>query len=1158
MVEQHRDEKAIFKVAFNIESTEARDEYLRHVCGDQPELLQRVQTLLRGHDEAQSFLESPASGLMATAHIPSQPSSKIPSHFSSQLEGPGTCIGPYKLRELLGEGGMGAVYVAEQEKPLRRKVAVKVIKPGMDSRDVISRFEAERQALALMDHANIAKVLDAGTSAAGRPYFVMELVKGLTITEHCDKHKLVTRQRLELFLQVCQAVQHAHQKGIIHRDLKPSNVIVTMHDTIPVVKVIDFGVAKAIGQQLTEHTLYTGFSQMIGTPLYMSPEQAGQSSIDIDTRSDIYSLGVMLYELLTGCTPFESETLKRVGFDEMRRMIREVDPPRPSARVSTLNAEALSTIAEHRQAEPRKFVHVLLGELDWIVMKAMEKERNRRYETANGLSMDIQRFLAGEAVQAVPPSRAYLLSKFVRRHRGPIIVASLLLLSMLAGIIGTSYGLWQARQAATAEGLAKAEAQRKQSEAEQERSRAEQRELDAIDAVRKFGDAVAQNIELKNSPQLDGLRKSLLKEPFQFFQSLRERMQSDGNQRPETLARLAKVASDLGELTNEIGDKQDALRAHREALAIWEQLARKNPAIIQNQSELANSYIKVGKLLRETSERAEAQAAFEKARAILEALVLASPSVADYEIVLSQAISYIGMGLQTNGKPADALAAYEHGLAIRERLARENPNVAEFQSQVAGSHMWIGALHSENGKPTEGITAFEQARLIHERLVKENPSESRFEVDLAWSLDAIATALRRADKLKEALEHLERARVIRERLAGDYPTNTAFQRGLMTSYINLGILEGRSGKPTEALAAFEKARAIAERRARENPTVPSFKGDLAISHNNVGTQLSVLGKHAESLAAFEQARAIQEQLVREYPSDTKFQSDLTLSLNNIGKQLRDLGKPNESLAAIEQALAIRERIVRENPSNTEFQDDLTNSRNNFGLALMELGKLEEAVGVFREAMRTTTDKPGTLNLLGNVLRKQGKFEEAIAAYRESAQLDPKSVPPHFNLSWLFFEQGKYQEALDVYRDAIRIEPSSPWFKIHLARLICFTPDPKFRDTEQALDLATKAVNLEPDSAFVIGSLGMAQYRVSQFAPAVESLDKSIKRMEDDVSLSFRFFLAMAHWQLGQKDEARQQFDKSVELMEQMAEANSTLKLIHTEAAELLGIPDKPT
>ena len=356
----------------------------------------------------------------------------------------GTQVGPYKLREQIGEGGFGVVYVAEQIKPVQRKVALKVIKPGMDSKEVIARFAVERQALALMDHPNVARVLDAGTSDSGLPYFVMELVQGVPITEFCNQQRLSTKERLRLFADVCQAVQHAHQKGVIHRDIKPSNVMVTMYDHRPVVKVIDFGVAKAIGFRLTENTVYTGYGQMVGTPMYMSPEQAQMSGLDVDTRSDVYSLGVLAYELLTGAPPFDKETLQKAGFDEMRRMILEDEPQRPSLRVSTLRAEQLSTISDQRQVDATRLRQSLQGELDWIVMKSLEKDRSRRYESAASLANDVNRYLDNEAVEACPPTVAYRLSKFARRNKAAITVAATMGVLLLAGIATTT---WQAVRA---------------------------------------------------------------------------------------------------------------------------------------------------------------------------------------------------------------------------------------------------------------------------------------------------------------------------------------------------------------------------------------------------------------------------------------------------------------------------------------------------------------------------------------------------------------------------------------------------------------------------------------------------------------------------------------------------------------------------------------
>jgi serine/threonine protein kinase len=446
-------EREIFDAALAIADPDERDAFLSRACNGDPGLQEHLRGLLEMQRKLGSFLEARDSPPMMTVDVP------------PLTEGPGTVIGPYKLREQIGEGGMGVVYVAEQHQPVRRKVALKIIKPGMDTKQVIARFEAERQALAMMDHPNIAKVLDAGTTESGRPYFVMELVRGIPITDYCDREQLAIPERLELFVLVCRAVQHAHQKGIIHRDLKPSNILVTIIDGAAVPKIIDFGVAKATGASLTERTIYTAFQQFVGTPLYMSPEQADLSGMDVDTRSDIYSLGVLLYELLTSTTPFDQETFRTAAFDELRRVIREHEPPKPSKRLSSLGATR-ATVSANRQADARQLDRTVRGELDWIVMKALEKDRRRRYETANDFAADVMRYLTDQPVEAGPPSAGYRLRKFMRRNKGPVAAGLALAALLVLGTVGTSLGLvWALRaeqkatlaadRARTAEGLAK-------------------------------------------------------------------------------------------------------------------------------------------------------------------------------------------------------------------------------------------------------------------------------------------------------------------------------------------------------------------------------------------------------------------------------------------------------------------------------------------------------------------------------------------------------------------------------------------------------------------------------------------------------------------------------------------------------------------------------
>jgi serine/threonine protein kinase len=444
-------EEELFDAARNIADPAARRAFLDGACDGDPALRGRIDNLLKAAAAAEDFFAEGRTVVTAPANVlafPPGPAADQPGE-----EPIGTRIGRYKLLEKIGEGGCGVVYMAEQEEPVRRRVALKIIKLGMETKSVIARFEAERQALAMMDHPNIARVFDAGATDRGPPYFVMELVHGVKITKYCDENRLDVRQRLDLFVQICHAIQHAHQKGIIHGDIKPSNIIVALHDGTPVPKVIDFGISKATEARLTDRQLFTAYAQLVGTPAYMSPEQAEMGGLDIDTRSDIYSLGVLLYELLTSRTPFDGKELVAGGLDQMRKTLREEEPERPSARLMKLPAEELKIVAQSRLVEPTKLSPLVRGDLDWIAMKALEKDRARRYETANGLATDLQRHLANEPVVARPPSWSYRFLKLVRRNRVVFIGGGAVAMALVAGM-GTSTYLFlkerEARQRAVA------------------------------------------------------------------------------------------------------------------------------------------------------------------------------------------------------------------------------------------------------------------------------------------------------------------------------------------------------------------------------------------------------------------------------------------------------------------------------------------------------------------------------------------------------------------------------------------------------------------------------------------------------------------------------------------------------------------------------------
>ena len=701
-----QSEEAIFAEALCL-PPEERAAFLAEVTKDNPELREEVESLLRNHGDGEFLEEAAVAELRPTIHT------------ASATEGPGDRIGRYKLLQQIGEGGCGVVYMAEQAEPIRRRVALKIIKLGMDTKSVIARFEAERQALAMMDHPNIAKVLDAGATDTGRPYFVMELVRGMKITEYCDEKKLPTQERLDLFMEVCNAVQHAHQKGIIHRDLKPSNVLVTVNDGVAVPKVIDFGIAKATsGQQLTDKTLFTAFEQFIGTPAYMSPEQAVLTSLDIDTRSDIYALGVLLYELMTGSTPFDAKELLEIGLDEMRRTIREEEPERPSTRVSALPGQELSTTAQHRGLEAPKLVSEIRGDLDWIVMKCLEKDRARRYETANGLALDIQRHLENEPVTACPPSRWYAFKKSARRHRFGFAATAAVFVALA---IGLAIAGWMF----TKERAAKLEQERLRRQAEIASAQSLHVTHFLEEALKGVGPSVAR-----------GRDTELLRE---ILDRTAEQIEIDLQDEPEVEAHLLNV---IGEVYLALGEPEKAQRNHQRALDLYVELWGRNHL------DSARSLHNLGRAMAAGAQAAGAEAAFQ------EALDIRTRLLGENHLDVADSLARRGITTASRGDHEEAEPILRQALALRRELLPAG-DVA-----IAESLLFLGALLRHAGESDEA------ADLLREALEIERSASEPDDLRIVEVLRRLGEALAQQGNLAESEEKLREVLKINRNLRG--------------------------------------------------------------------------------------------------------------------------------------------------------------------------------------------------------------------------------------------------------------------------------------------------------------------------------------------------------------------------------------------------------
>jgi tetratricopeptide (TPR) repeat protein len=807
------NEESLFVAALGKASAAERRAFLDAACGGDQRLRDRVELLLAADGQTCDILDQgPDAAALLGEGRPAPP-----------LAADQPFAGRFHLRRKLGEGGMGEVWVADQADPVRRTVALKVIRPGLVSDRLLARFEAERQALALMDHPNIARVYDAGTveppgrspAGAGQPYFVMELVEGVPITQFCDDHRLTPRQRLELFVPVCRAVQHAHQKGVIHRDLKPSNILVATYDGRPVPKVIDFGVAKATGPRLADCAVSTEVGALVGTPEYMSPEQAEPNSRDVDTRTDVYALGVVLYELLTGGVPFPRRQLQATPFAEMLRIIKEVEPPRPSARL------AETRTAEHGRAGPRPAARVpRLYELDWIVMKCLEKDRARRYDTADALARDVERYLNEEPVEAGPPGAGYRLGKFARRHRRALAAASAFVLLLVAAVVALTVALVAVDR----------ERQDKQAALEAEGKRRKQARA-ALDAMS------SQVIEewLARQPEL-------LPEHEQFLgQALRsyEEFAADTGQEEESRAGVAQAYRRAGVIRHRLGRRPEAEAAWDRSRELYAGLAADFPRVPAYREELARTHHHLGTHYSDTGRLREAEAALRQGLTIRRGLVGEFPDVPAYGHGLAGNLTTLGILLQRVGRPQEAEDVYRQALAVLKQLAFEFPDELSYAADQADVYLSLSelfvvntgrsheAVRNDPGRFREAAEAAAQAVAIYERLAARYRKERRYRAELAGSLNNQGNLLRDAARYPEAEEAFRRAVTTRQQLVDEFPGVPHYKRGLAITLNNLGILLKNTDRAEQAEKVYGQALAIHKQLAAEYPDRPVHQNEAA-------------------------------------------------------------------------------------------------------------------------------------------------------------------------------------------------------------------------------------------------------------------------------------------------------------------------------------------
>jgi tetratricopeptide (TPR) repeat protein len=1130
--------KSLFLAASDLADPAERAVFLDRECGGDAALRARVEALLRANDAA----PPPVAGGATVDSPVGQP--QTVDHADPTARVGAILAGKYKLIEEIGAGGMGSVFMALQTEPVKRAVAVKVIKAGMDSKEVLARFEAERQALAMMDHPHIARVLDAGTTDGGRPFFVMELVKGTPITRYCDENKLTPRQRLELFVPVCQAIQHAHQKGIIHRDIKPSNVLVAMYDDRAVPKVIDFGLAKAAGQSLTEKTLMTGFGALVGTPEYMSPEQASLNNLTIDTRSDVYSLGVLLYELLTGTTPVDRKTLGKAALLEVLRIVREVEAPRPSAKLSSLGT--LPSVAANRGTDPARLSRLMRGELDWLVLKALEKDRARRYDTPNALGRDIQRYLADEVVEARPPSVAYRLSKFVRRHRGQILVASLVMLALMLGGAGYWY-VQHERDARQAQRLrdvneamhaartlrARGQLERAREEAHRALTLVESGPADAalVDRVTRL----KAELDREKNERDEKTNRQLAVGHYNRGLNLVRRGQWDEaiacfKKAVELDPKYASAHDELGYALSQKGQWDEAIACYKQAIKLdpkdamahanlgvglhrkgqWDEAIACFKKAVKLDPKNAMAHANLGVALKNKGRMLHGKGQVDEAIACFKEAITLDPRD-------SKAHNGLGVALAGKGQTDEAIACYKKAIALDPNNARVHSNLGAglltkgqvdeaiachkkaiaLDPKLADAHSNLGAALAAKGQGDEAIACYKKALEIDPKHVKAHlglglglTAKGQFDEAIAYCKKAVALDPKDASA-HHSIGVALKGKGQRDEAVASFKMALALDPKNALTHYSLGVALNGKGQGDEAIACYKKAIALDPK--------------LALAHANLGIELAAKGHVDEAIPCLKKALELDPKNVPAH--------------NGLGLALARKGQWDEAIASYKKAIALDPKLVK--------------AHINLGAALYGKGQVEEAIACFRKAVELDPKDAQAHGDLGAALSKKGQLDEAITCYKKAIALHPKYALAHFNLGNAIYGKGQVDEAIASWRKAIALDPKLALAHSNLGNALYGKSQ-----VDEAIACWRKAIELNPKDTRAHNNLALALANKGKVDEAIACYKKAIALDPKNAQAHHGLGLALAY--KGQVDEAIACYKKAIAFDPKNATARNNL------------------